>query len=155
MKLHCSISGYSGLPVTLVAAFDHDTGMLLIRGERREGYLTDREDGATFVTNTVHCDARDALFTEDHWKLAIEAFHTSRATGLCVLEPKVQRFDPSQKIEVDKIDASGKSYRLSPDISNGHVAVLALVWYTGVQRGIGATMRQTTRMLDLYRCLSV
>ncbi|WP_321946591.1 hypothetical protein [Paraburkholderia sp. J10-1] len=125
IKIQTAITGYQGLPVSLLGGLDTETGLLMVAKEMPYG---DREATATFITNDPRTDERDGLFIDDEkLQRALRLFFRMRRTGLIDLMKTVSKHDPENRIESDGTTERGVRYRLAPDISNGNVAVLAMV----------------------------
>jgi hypothetical protein len=137
VKLRVNIAGFAGKPVSLFAAYDPGTDILLVareveyEGGAREGFLK--------ITNQARDDEHDAVFTEDETREAISAYFELDALKLLTLGDKVQRCNPANKIERDGMDERGTKYRIAPDINNSQVAVLVAAYYAGKQRGMRAS----------------
>jgi hypothetical protein len=108
----------------LLGALDVDSGLFIVAKELKFG---ERPDGAVIVSNDPRSEQRDSLFTEEKLQDAIRLFFRAQATGVVELLPTVTKHEPSHRIESDGIGEKGTRYRLSPDITNGNVAVLALL----------------------------
>lgn len=144
MKIYASISGYSGEPVTLLALIDHTTGVLAIG--KKVQYRENREEGFAFVTNT-RAKAYDCLFTEEHLSGAITLFKELEGGGTVALADEITKYRP--RVESDGVDEKGQKWRLSPDMQNGEVAVLALVHFMESQRRIQGTLNAMDSLMDL------
>lgn len=134
MKFAVSISGYgqSGAkPVTLLCALDEPTGVLVVGKE--VAFKEGRLEGFSLVTN-VDLAQRDFFFTVDHLRDAIRDFYAKHGQGLLAIDDEVARYSPESQIELDGIDERGPKYRLSADIGNGHVAILAAVAFVTTQK---------------------
>lgn len=144
MKIMASISGYAGERVTLVAFLDPVTSVLAIAKPLL--YRESREEGYAFVTNT-RSDAYDCLFTEEHWDEAIRAFKVSQGNETMTLADLTMRWQP--RIENDGVDEKGSKYRLHDDMTNGEVAILALVYFQQRQLAITTANNAMDSWTDL------
>lgn len=136
MKMRVNIAGFAGKPVSLFAAYDPKTDMLLVA---REGeYEGGQREGFLKVTNQSRDEFHDAIFTDDETNEAIRAYFDLESLRLITLGAQVQRANPSAKIERDGMDENGTKYRVAPDIGCLQVAVLVAAYYAGKQRGISA-----------------
>lgn len=131
MKIMASISGYAGERVTLVALLDPVTLVLAIAKSIK--FREAREEGYAFVTNT-RSEAYDCLFGEEHWDEAIRAFKVSQGNETMTLSDHTIRWQP--RVESDGVDDKGSKYRLPDDMTNGEVAILALVYFQQRQLAI-------------------
>jgi hypothetical protein len=145
MKIMASVSGYSGDSVTLLALLDPATGVLAIAKKTRD-FREVADEGYAFVTNT-RTDAYDCLFTEDHWAQAIRDYQVAEGNETVKLGDEAARFSP--RIETDGVDDRGQKYRLHADLSNGEVAVLALVHFQQRQLAMSAVDLAMDEWFDL------
>lgn len=123
IKLQAEITGYSGPAVNLMGALDPESGLLIVAMELKVGERT----ADTMVTsNDPRSERRDRLFSEDDLQESIRLFFRAKSTAMLELLPPVVKHEPAHRIENNGIDENGTKYRLSPDITNGAVAVLAL-----------------------------
>lgn len=144
MDIVVSISGYTGLPVSLLAMLDHASGVLAIAKEIR--FREEREEGFAFVTNT-RAPAYDCLFKEDQLAGAITVYKESEGSGVVALSESVAKFRP--RVDSDGVNEHGQKWRLHPDMSNGEVAVLALVHFMEQQRRIQGALDAMDDLMDL------
>jgi hypothetical protein len=121
--IQAQITGYDGRAVNLLGALDTDTGYIMVHEELR---ANERNETAIFVTNDPRAE-RDSLFTEEKLQEAIRLFFRAKASDLLELDESLSKHDPSHKIENDGVDERGSKYRLAPEITNGNVAVLAIM----------------------------
>jgi hypothetical protein len=124
IRVQAEITGYKGPAVNLMGALDPASGLLVVA---RELKLGERIDGVIVTSNDPRSERRDRLFTEDDLQEAIRLFFRSQSTGMIELLPNVAKHEPAHRIENDGIGENGTKYRLNPDITNGAIAVLALV----------------------------
>lgn len=134
VKLRINVAGYKGEPVSVFAAYDPSTDILLVA--RQDPYQGGEREGFLKVTNQVRDAAHDALVTEDDTRAAITAYFELCAMKLIALGEKVQRCNPESKIERDGMDEHGMKYRVHPEITNAQVAVLFASLIAGKQRGL-------------------
>lgn len=147
--MRVNIAGYGGTAVSVFCAYDTESDMLAV--SREADYEPTARDGFLKITNQDRDAAYDALFTEELTRNAIGAFFELDALKLLAISPKVQRCNPSNKIERDGMDESGMKYRISPDVTNAQVAVLAASWYANTQRGVSAIreFNEEMRMMSI------
>lgn len=126
MMIQSCISGYGGKPATVYSLFDGATGILVVAKETE--LRKDRFDKCVIVSNIL-LPAREAAFSEDNFKDAVDALYDMRGAGKLVVESAATRADPTARIESDAMDVNGRKFRIHPDITNGQIAVLAAVWY--------------------------
>lgn len=148
MKIQASIAGFSGSPITLLAVYDADSGIFFIAKQAK--YTTDRSiEGALLVTN-MDLPTADFRFSDDDFKDSITSYFDLRSMGALDIDEDLQRWYPDNQIEVDRVDESGKKYRVSPEINNGQVAVLAIAACAAKQRSINAAMDMHAEIHDIY-----
>jgi hypothetical protein len=124
VRIQAEITGYGGSSANVLGALDMGSGLFIVAKELAYG---ERVEGAIAVSNDPRSEQRDSLFDEDKLQGAIRLFFRAKATAMIEMLPSVTKFDPSHKIEANGLDENGSKYRLSPDVSNGNMAVLALV----------------------------
>lgn len=155
ISLQATIGGMSAASpevYTLLGQLDRISGVLLVDAAVRvkPGTPERRIGGSAAVTNNTETQDRDALFTEADIRDAINAYMDFAGRGLLVLAESVSRFNPQSALETDGLDSHGRKYRISPEMNNGRLAVLALCWYAFRQSNIGATMAQQDDYADLF-----
>lgn len=138
MKIQASIVGYGMAPATVYSFYDAESDILLVSKEA--AYRTDRFSDAILIGG-VELEARDSLFCDADFMDAIAEFFVRANGKTLMIDEKVARCDPRQKLEPDGMSDTGKRlYRVSPDITCGQVAVLATAWYVKKALGIGNAM---------------
>lgn len=155
MKFAVSISGFGqagSKPVTLLCALDEPTGVLVVGKE--VAFKEGRIEGFSLVTN-VDLHQRDFFFTVDHLRDAIRDYFAKSGQGLLAIDDEVARYAPESQIEVDGIDERGPKYRLSADVGNGHVAILAAVAFVSVQEPKQALIGAMDEFAELYRITEI
>jgi hypothetical protein len=152
MKILASIGGYgaNGSDAVTIAALRQPDGILVI--VRQVEYQAQRKPGMAFVTN-MKMDAYDCMFLEEHLSPAIRAYREMVGQGLLTFSDDSMKFTP--RIETDGIDERGQKYRLDENISNGQMAVLAIVHFVSRQQAITSTATLAERMAGLYDIMSV
>lgn len=120
--LRINIAGFSGEPVSLYGAFDHEEDLLLVSDSKT--YDPGEAPDLLKVSNQERDTHRDDLVTDDDLQAAIRAFFEMDGLKLLALSEKAARHNPSNKIERDGVDESGVRYRISPDITCAQVAVM-------------------------------
>lgn len=124
IRIQAEITGYQGQAINLLGALDTDSGLFIVAKELPIG---ERTEGAIVVSNDPRSERRDSMFTEDRIQEAIRLFFRAQATGMIELLQSMSKHDPAHRIEAGGMDENGTKYRLSPDVSNGNIAVLALL----------------------------
>ncbi len=128
IAVQAQIVGYHGRPVNLLGMLDRQTGLILIGKELEVNH---RQQGALFVTNDAQdpqTAMRNQLFSTEDLRDVIELYFAVDSTGRLAKVASTERHKPAHKIERDGYDERGARYRLADDVSNGNVAVLAIVW---------------------------
>jgi hypothetical protein len=123
VTMQAEIVGYFGQAVNLRAMLDPSSGFIIISDELAQG---ERVPGALMVTNDPRGE-RDRLFVEEAFQDAIRQFYSAKHTGLLEIMSAVAKHDPQARIQTAGFNESGTRYELSPDTTNGNVAILALV----------------------------
>lgn len=122
--IQAEVSGYQGRATNLLGALDTDSGMLIVVKELSVG---ERTANAIVISNDPRTERRDGLFTEDKLQDAIRLFFRATATEMVELHESMSKHNPAHKIQRDGIGENGTKYQLAPEVTNGNVAVLALI----------------------------
>ena len=131
-------ASYSGEAVRIIAATDTKKGIILIQD------MAKWSEPTKFDANTVIVTDTPTVF--DHWQLCFDeakhmqtvmrAYQTVRSAGLIRLKDTVRRYDPTNVIQMRKIDERGRVEEFdSSSINNGHLAVLLAVWASRTMYG--------------------
>ncbi|WP_313453317.1 hypothetical protein [Stutzerimonas nitrititolerans] len=155
MKFEVSISGYGesgAMPVTLQCFHDTQENVLVILEE--VPFAEARTPGFAMITN-LPLQTRDFLFTDEHLRDGIRDYFARDAQGIIDIDARLVRFRPDAKIENDGIDERGPKYRLQPDISNGHVAILAAVAFVSAQAPINDAIEAVDEFTKLYTAIEI
>lgn len=144
--IQAQITGYAGRAVNLLGAVDTDSGYVMVHEELS---VDTRDEKAVFVTNDPRAE-RDSLFTEEKLQEAIRLFFRARASGLLELDSSLAKHDPEHKIENDGVDEKGTKYRLDAEITNGNIAVLAMISAANATYGAQATADFAGEMAEMF-----
>lgn len=144
------ISGYRGPAVNLLGALQVETGLFIVAKEQG---VEERLPGALIVSNSTRLDDRDRLFDEDKLQRAIRLYFSLKGQGLLELLPAVMKHDPGNMIEVDGMNERGTRYRLSPDITDGNIAVLAMIEAVDVSQGADTASSFAQEIAGMYDSL--
>lgn len=148
MKIQASIAGFTGQPITLMAVYSEDSGIFFVAKQIK--FREDRAlEGALLISN-MDLPTVDSRFTDADFSGAIGSYFDLVAMRALDIDSDLQRFKPDNKIEVDKVDESGKKYRISPEIDNGQIAVLAIAACAAKQRSISAAMDMHNELQDIF-----
>lgn len=128
IKIQANITGF-GKPATVFAMYDEKSRILLVSTIAKD-YQRERLNDCLLITNDLTIE-RDALFSQDDFKLGIAAFFefegsfaTDGKTTRLIYQDDAQRAKPT--IEKDGIDENGYKYRVSEDAKSEQIAVLAI-----------------------------
>lgn len=147
--MRVNVSGFSGLPTSMFCAYDPNTDVLAIMKDVT--YEAGDRAGFLKITNSDKDEALDALVREEDFRPAILAYFELDALKLLVLKEAMQRANPTNRIERDKVDESGMNYRIAPDISNAQVGVLLAALYAKRQKDSDMAMD----MADAFASISI
>ena len=153
MRIQCSINGYNGKPVTILS-FLKDRILTVVKAT---AFSDERimEDMAT--TGNVGGDI-DYKFTDKDFQEAIAAYFEQTNNMEISIDESLARYKPDNRIEIDKIDEKGKSYRVSSDIDNGQIAIIATALFAKKQKGFQAVtefMNEINSADDSYEMYKV
>jgi hypothetical protein len=152
MLVQVSIAGFSGQPATLACVINDQSGVLVIA--KSVTYTEERLSGAALVTNLDLPDY-DFRFTDAHLRESIRSFFTRTGQDMLVIAADMRRYDPTNRIERDAVEESGPRYRISPDIDNGQVAVLAAVAFADSQKPVTASISAMNELADFYSVTTI
>ncbi|SER35668.1 MULTISPECIES: hypothetical protein [Pseudomonas] len=147
-KIQVSIGGYQGRPVTLLCALDDSTNVLTIAAE--SPILTERKEGFAVVTNQ-DTDSFDMKFTDDLIRDAITSYYARSSQETLAVLDALARFSPDNAITKDSFDERGPRYRISPDIQNGQLAILAACAFADRQQPMNAITSMASELMQLYQ----
>lgn len=135
---------------TVYGELDVGSGVLLVdvAKEHKPGTPEKRRAGCGFVTNNANAEDHDVLFTEPDLQDAIRDYYAFAGRGLLVIEDAIRSHDPESKIEADGMDEHGRKYRLSPDMTNGQIAVMVMCWFAARQSGFARQLEAFDDFFD-------
>lgn len=136
--LRVNIAGFSGEPVSLYGAFDHEEDLLLVSDSKT--YDPGEATELLKISNQERDTHRDDLVSDDDMQAAIRAFFEMDGLKLLALGEKAARHNPSNKIERDGVDEGGVRYRISPDITCAQVAVMFACLAASRQRTVNGAL---------------
>lgn len=136
--LRVNIAGFSGEPVSLYGAFDHEEDLLLVSDSK--AYDPGDAPELLKISNQERDTHRDDLVSDDDLQAAIRAFFEMDGLKLLALSEKAARHNPSNKIERDGVDEGGVRYRISPDITCAQVAVMFACLAASRQRTVNGAL---------------
>lgn len=131
-------ASYSGDPVRIIAATNTKKGIILIKDMAKWSEPTKFDANTVIVTDTPTVFNHWQLCFDEakHMQTVMRAYQTVRSAGLIQLKNKVQRYDPTNVIQMRKIDERGRVEEFdSSSINNGHLAVLLAVWASRTMYG--------------------
>lgn len=131
-----------------MAIYDEDTGIFFVAKQITN--RTDRAADDALLVSNMDLPVCDFRFTDDDFREAVSSYFDLTAMGTLNIHGDLQRHRPDNKIEVDRVDESGKKYRIAPDIDNGQIAVLAIAACAAKQRSITAAMDLHAELHDIY-----
>ena len=153
MRLQATIAGFSGQGQTLIGVLDEKSGVLVVAKAIK--FREDKAKDDFCLVSNLNLPAVDWQFTDEHLRDAIKGYYQRVAQGLLIIEEPVRRFQPDNRIERDTVDIHGQKYRISPDIDNGQVGILALCYYCNRQDGMNAAMEAANELTDFYTVHSI
>jgi hypothetical protein len=128
MHIQCSIGGYSGPNITMLASFDESLGVLNIVKTTQVYHPERMRDDLALVTN-LRLKAYDCFLSDDQIAGAIPAYFQAVALGTLRLAPELARYAPDTKVQVRSVGEGGRNYEIQDSIDCGQMAVLALAAY--------------------------
>lgn len=146
MRVNCA--GQQGQPVSLFAAYDPETDVLVVVRETK--YETVVREGFLRVTTRDADPEHDMVFTEENYHDAIVAFFDLQAMSLIQFANGLAKLNPENKIERDGMDERGVKYRIAPDIGNAQAAVLIACFAARRQRMVGLAEEFMDEMGSIY-----
>ncbi len=153
MKIQATIAGFKGAATTLIGLQDERTGVLVVYKEVK--YREERIDPDFAVVSNLDLADMDFIFTDKLLGEAIRAFYTRRAQQTMKLESDVERYNPDNQIDSDSVTESGRNYRISGEIHNGQMAVLAMVAFFEQQKPITVAFEEMKDLTELYSIIKI
>lgn len=147
--IRVNAAGYQGEVVSMLCSFDPATDILFAM--KTVPYEDGDRPGFLRVTTLDRDKSRDMLFTEDDTREAITGFFELDAMRLVNLSPDLERYRPANYIEREGMDEHGMIYKIKPDITNGHFAILIACFVAKKQRQVSAIsdfMQQVFTTID-------
>lgn len=154
MKILISICGYKGENTSLAALYDEDESVLVVQ-KRLSAYREDRPADDFALVSNIDLPQADFQFKDEMLADAIRAYYMMTAQGALVIESSLQRYQPDNRIDEDRIDENGRKYRVSPDIDNGQIGVLAAVAFIESQRGVCSALSAAQELAEDFRILTI
>jgi len=149
--IQCNIGGFGGEPITMLAVLN-DVNMLTV--VKTTPYTESRvKEESAFIGNVG--DDLDYKFTDKDFNHAIMAFLDRKATDTLVLSKELARFEPSARLELDKVGERGRSYRIEQGIENGQIAVLVTCLFAQKQSGFRAANDMLADVQEVYEVLTI
>jgi hypothetical protein len=152
VSLQVVISGLAGPAYVLHGGFEFSTGVLLLL----EGSgITPGTDPGRMVDDSVvlstpgACDDFDEAFTEDLYREAISEYNAMSGRGLLVYSEALHAINPVSKIEAVGLEDRGMKFNIAADMTNAHMAVIAMCWLALRQRGFAAQLEAFDDMPDI------
>lgn len=152
IPIQANISGYTGKPITVLAGYDEESGILVVS---RVVPMMTRFKKSVLISNDKRGD-RDSLFTDEQLKDSITGYYhlkgeiASDGISECLrFGDNAAMSDPVSVIENDGVDVSGPRYRIAPDASNAHIAALAICRYVSSYGSIEDTVGMADDMFNL------
>ena len=122
MQIQSSIMGFSRTPTSVYSIYDDEANYLVVIAEKE--WRTTRFKECVLISDE-ELDDRDFLFNQQKVSDAINAYYDMVSLSSIEVKDSVARCNPDAGIEYDGLKEGGKIFRLSPDITNSQVAVLA------------------------------
>lgn len=147
--LQATIEGYGGRAVSVFAALDDDSGILVVSAIAD---ASARREGCFVIAANARAD-RDALFSHERLADGIGAYYAIKTRAASDGQTTCLRFgqrangaDPASAIELDGVNVQGPMYRISPDVSNAQIATLALCLHANQ----ADMVTETIEMADVF-----
>lgn len=153
MDIQASIGGFQGRAVTLLSNYDPETGIVAIAVEKT--YSPDKLADDMALISNMELKARDWLFDEASFGVAIAEYFNMKAQGLLAISDSLTRFAPDNKIEADTVDERGRNYRIHADVDNGQVAILATLAYVKQMKSADDSLDMLDELTSFYSGLTI
>lgn len=151
--IQASIAGYEGKASTILAKYSADSGIVTIAAEKP--FSRDRLAKEVAMISNLDVPERDWFFSEDELGVAISAYFEAKGQGEIIIVDALNRYLPDNKIEKDTVDEKGRNFRISPDVENGQVAILAIVAYVRKNKAANAAIDMMQDMADFYGVMTI
>lgn len=153
MKIQASIAGFTGQPTTLIANLDDSTGVLVIVKELK--YREERAATDVALISNLDLPDLDMRFSDENLQTAIRSFFTRTAQHTLDVMTEAQRHNPATQIERGEVDESGQRYRIASTVTNGQMAVLAIVHMVEKSASFRSAVNMQDELADFYRVISI
>ncbi len=152
-QISAAFGQYSGGATSVLALIDNIDGenILLILGET-EFDLTRQED-YVLITDIPTSGDRDMLFKAHDFQDALEAYRELKGADAIEFDDDAKRLLIDNKIEADGLKESGRLNYSIQELSNGHVAVLAICLYFKKQRNIDSAMDMAESFMGFFKTI--
>lgn len=152
LRIQCNIGGFQGGAVTILATLS-DENMLVVAKQYTPFTQSRIKEEWALIGNTG--DDLDYTFTDKDFSDSIQAFFERKATDTIAIVDELQRFSPDNRLELDKVAESGRTYRLDQSIDNGQIAVLVLSLFAQKQARIKFANDLFDDIDDLYSITTI
>ena len=153
MNIQVSIAGFADQPCTLIGVLDEQTGVLVIA--KSIPFRENRADESMAFIANIDTKDLDWRFSDDHLRAGIGRYFARKDQDLLAIQDSVTRFIPDSRLEMDGVDEKGRNYRIASDITNGQIAVLAMVAYADRQTTMADCQSFCEQLSDIYKPFSI
>ena len=156
MKIQSLIKGFTGEPACVYASYDPEINATVVV---KEGAWTEsrwKTDEELIVISNQNVPDRDVLFGEDQLIEAITEYFSLESAGEFILEETAASANPQMAVAFRGIKDGKRDYDARSNLSNKHVATLAIAHYVGGLQAIGDAQEMLDDLADpLYSYSSV
>lgn len=152
VKFQVSIAGYNGPATTLHGVIVVADNVLVLASEHPLEEA--RRDGFGMITN-IDLASVDYRFTDQLMREAIISYFVRQSQQTLDIVDKLARHAPGNSITNDGYDERGPRYRISPDITNGQIAVLAACAFADVQSPVAKAISMMDDITALYNLTTI
>lgn len=150
LKIQTSIAGFAGRPVTLISVHDDETDILVVA--KAVEYTESRIGDCVMVSN-LPLSSVEVMFSDDDLCAAIRHYYARKSRDLLDLDDSLLRYEPENRIESDGVDERGRKYRISPEIDNGQLAVLATVAFVEKNASVRSALDMADDILSMFESI--
>jgi len=138
--------GFGRTPVSVYSIYDDEIDYLIVSAEKN--WRPTRFKDCVLISDE-ELDDRDFSFSQKDVSDSINAYYDQMSLSRIEIRDSVSRCNPDSGIEYDGLKEGGKMFRLSPDINNSQVAVLATCLFVKRNKSINASIDMAEDILSM------
>ncbi len=148
MKLQVTIGGYASGSVTLYATHNQDTDVITVAkiGDMNRARFKD-----SLVVANIDVDAWDSQFTDENLQAAVASWHKRNATGRIVFSDQAARANPTNAVQVLKIEERGRKFEINESATCAQIASVAACWQADLSHSVASAQAFGSNLATLMK----